>query len=201
MLTCTNHPEVSQGAVTCRRCHKPFCRNCVVFLKGGPVCADCKVETVRDVQSGVSAGGVELATIGRRFGAHFLDNLLMQCVAGVGGALLGIVLVGGTAGNAGQAEAEMASNIATLFALVLLVVYDGVMLQMRGQTLGKMAAHVKVVSAEGGEITPGQAWTRAAMKMILGLCFGLTFIVAFFSPERLTLHDRIAKTKVVRLPA
>jgi len=198
VLTCTNHPEVSQGAVTCRRCHKPFCRNCVVFLKGGPVCATCKVETVRDVQSGVSVGGLELATIGRRFGAHFLDNLLMQCVAGVGGVLLGMVLVGA---NAGNAETEMAGNIATLFALVLLVAYEGVMLQMRGQTLGKMAAHVKVVSAEGDDITPGQAWTRAVSKMVLSLCFGLTFIVAFFSPERLTLHDRIAKTKVVRLPA
>ena len=201
MLTCTNHPEVSQGAVTCRRCHKPFCRNCVVFLKGGPVCADCKVETVRDVQSGVTAGGVELATIGRRFGAHFMDNLLMQCVAGVGGALLGVGL-GAAAGAAGASDrADLAGNIASLFALVLLVAYDGVMLQMRGQTLGKMAAHVKVVSADGGDITPGQAWTRAASKMVLGLCFGLTFFFAFFNKERMTLHDRIAKTRVVRLPA
>lgn len=198
MLTCTNHPDVTQGVVTCRRCHKPFCRNCVVFLKGGPVCATCKVETVRDVQSGVSAGGLELATIGRRFGAHFLDNLLMQCLAGLGGALIGATM---GAANAGQQQIEAATNVATLFALIMLVAYDGVMLQMRGQTLGKMAAHVKVVSAEGGDITPGQAWTRAACKMVLGLCLGLTFIVAFFSKERLTLHDRIAKTRVVRLPA
>jgi uncharacterized RDD family membrane protein YckC len=200
MLTCTNHPEVSQGAVTCRRCRRPFCRNCVVFLKGGPVCADCKVETVRDAQSGVAVGGLELATIGRRFGAHFLDNLLMQCVAGVGGALLGVGL-GAAAGTVTETDASLAGNLASLFALVMMVVYDGLMLQLKGQTLGKMAAHVKVVSAGGADITAGQAWTRAVGKMVLGLCFGLTFFFALFSPEKLTLHDRIAKTRVVRLPA
>lgn len=201
MLTCTNHPEVSQGAVTCRRCRRPFCRNCVVFLKGGPVCADCKVETVRDAQSGVAAGGMELATVGRRFGAHFLDNLLMQCVAGVGGAVLGVGLGAGAAAAGAETDPTLAGNIATVFALAMLVVYDGIMLQLKGQTLGKMAAHVKVVSADGGDITPGQAWARAASKMVLGMCFGLTFIFALFSPEKLTLHDRIAKTRVVRVPA
>lgn len=170
-----------------------------MFLKGGPVCADCKMETVRDAQSGVAAGGMELATIGRRFGAHFMDNLLMQCVAGVGGAVLGIGL--GAAAGVNESDPSLAGNLASLISLVMLLVYDGLMLQMRGQTLGKMATHIKVVSADGGDITPGQAWTRAACKMVLGICFGLTFWFAFFNPERMTLHDRIAKTRVVRLPA
>jgi uncharacterized RDD family membrane protein YckC len=170
-----------------------------VFLKGGPVCADCKMETVRDAQSGVATGGMELATIGRRFGAHFMDNLLMQCIAGVGGALLGLGI--GAASGLTETDAAVASNLASLVSLGLLVVYDGVMLQLRGQTLGKMATHIKVVSADGGDITPGQAWTRAASKMVLSLCFGLTFWFAFFNPEKMTLHDRIAKTRVVRLPA
>jgi len=197
-MNCTNHPEVTAGVVTCRRCRRPFCRNCVVFLKGGPVCATCKVETVRDAQSGVSVGGLELATIGRRFGAHFLDNLLLQCVGGAGGLTLGYLMAGG---NPTDGKVEAAGNVANLVVLVLLVVYDAMMLQARGQTLGKMAAKVKVVSADGGDITPGQAWTRAATKVVLGLCFGLTFIVAFFNPERMTLHDKIAKTRVVKLPA
>jgi uncharacterized RDD family membrane protein YckC len=166
-------------------------------MKGGPVCATCKVENVRDAQAGVAMGGLELATIGRRFGAHFLDNLLVQCLAGGGGAVLGMAMVG--AGGSEQ-DIEIAGNVANVVALVALVVYDGVMLQMRGQTLGKIAAKVKVVSADGGDITIGQAWTRASMKVVLGLCFGITFLAAFFNPERMTLHDRIAKTRVVRLP-
>lgn len=198
MASCTNHPEVTQGTVTCRRCRRPFCRNCVVFLKGGPLCATCKVEAVRDAQSGVVTGGLELATISRRFGAHFLDNVLLQCTAGVGGILLGLAVAGG-GGN--ERDAEMAGNVASLISLGLLVVYDATLTQMRGQTLGKMAAKVKVVSADGGDVTPGQAWSRAASKVVLGLCFGLTFFFAFFNPERMTLHDRIAKTRVVRLPA
>jgi uncharacterized RDD family membrane protein YckC len=199
LLTCTNHPEVSQGAVTCRRCRRPFCRNCVVFLKGGPVCADCKVETVRDAQSGVAAGGMELATVGRRFGAHFMDNLLMQCIAGIGGAVLGLGI--GAAAGINESNPSVAGNIASLFSLVMIVVYEGLMLQFRGQTLGKMATRIKVVSADGEDITAGQAWTRAACKLVLGICLGLTFWFALFDPEKRTLHDRIAKTRVVRLPA
>ena len=51
----------------------------------------------------------------------------------------------------------------------------------------------------GGRITPGQAWGRTALKIILAGCAGITFLPALVTRERTTLHDLIAGTRVVRL--
>jgi uncharacterized RDD family membrane protein YckC len=60
-----------------------------------------------------------------------------------------------------------------------------------------MAAKVKVVTPEGEDIAPGQAWLRAIMKQLLSIPLGLTFWVAFFNNEKKALHDSIAKTRVI----
>src|SRR5688572_16447038 len=78
-MQCVNHPEVDQGIVRCFRCHRPFCADCVVMLRGYWYCASCKTEQVRDIQSGTTAV-LELASVGRRFVAQFIDGLV-QAVA------------------------------------------------------------------------------------------------------------------------
>ena len=72
------------------------------------------------------------------------------------------------------------------------------MLQTKnGQTLGKMALKVRVVRPDGSPISPGQAWGRVAMRTILGCLWIVDYIPAFFTPERTTLHDMVAGTRVV----
>jgi uncharacterized RDD family membrane protein YckC len=83
--------------------------------------------------------------------------------------------------------------------LGLPVVYEALMLAKRGQTLGKMATGTKVVTPSGGPLTTGQAWARAALKMVLGSCFAIDYVPALFTHERTCLHDMIAKTRVVRV--
>jgi uncharacterized RDD family membrane protein YckC len=73
------------------------------------------------------------------------------------------------------------------------------MLQRRGQTLGKMALRIKVVTPDGGDISPGQAWGRAVLKLALGTCMGIDYLPALFTRERTCLHDMIVKTRVVRV--
>jgi uncharacterized RDD family membrane protein YckC len=71
------------------------------------------------------------------------------------------------------------------------------MLASGGQTVGKKALSIKVVTAEGAEITPGQAWGRAASRLLIGIfCWPIDYLVAF-GEERTTLHDMMAKTRVV----
>jgi uncharacterized RDD family membrane protein YckC len=84
-------------------------------------------------------------------------------------------------------------------AWVIPMAYKAVMLQLRGQTLGKMALGIKVVSPDGSDITPGQAWMRAFIELLLASCCYVTYIVAFFSKEHCALHDMAAKTRVVRV--
>jgi uncharacterized RDD family membrane protein YckC len=72
-----------------------------------------------------------------------------------------------------------------------------------GQTIGKMAAGTRVVSAdadagEGDRVSLEQAALRAAASVVSALPLGLGFLPALFSRERRALHDRLADTRVVK---
>ena len=64
----------------------------------------------------------------------------------------------------------MANLFVSLGGAALKVLYEGLMLASGGQTVGKKAMKVKVVTAEGSDITTGQAWGRAASRQILASC-------------------------------
>jgi uncharacterized RDD family membrane protein YckC len=68
-----------------------------------------------------------------------------------------------------------------------------------GQTLGKMAAGVRVVSADSdGSPDLGRAFLRTMMWGALAAPAGLGFVPALFARDRRGLHDRFAGTRVVR---
>ena len=96
----------------------------------------------------------------------------------------------------GALGAQMALNMA--FWIIPLT-YKAIMVQIRGQTLGKMAMSIKVVSPDGSAVTPGQAWIRAFIESLLAGCCYITYIVAFFRSDKCALHDLAAKTRVVKI--
>lgn len=68
-----------------------------------------------------------------------------------------------------------------------------------GQTLGKMAAGIRVVRDEpGSPLDLGHAFLRELMWLVLAVPAGLGFLPALFSRDRRGLHDRFAGTRVVR---
>jgi uncharacterized RDD family membrane protein YckC len=68
-----------------------------------------------------------------------------------------------------------------------------------GQTLGKMAAGIRVVSADAdSSVDLGRAFLRTAMWMLLVVPAGLGFLTAVLSRDHRGLHDRFAGTRVVR---
>jgi uncharacterized RDD family membrane protein YckC len=214
-MQCTNHPELDQDIVRCLRCQQPFCPDCVVMLRGYWYCGPCKTEQVRDIQSGTTSV-FELASVGRRTVAALLDSLI------VGAAMMVFIVpfffvIGGAAAMTGAggepsdaAAAAMGVSVLVMYMVILglsialPLVYEALMLARRGQTLGKMALSVQVVSAEGTTLSPGQAWGRTAMKVGLSQfcsCVGLLadYLPAFFTVEKTALHDMAARTRVVRL--
>lgn len=90
-------------------------------------------------------------------------------------------------------------------AVFLLLVGAGYLLMFTafgGQTLGKMALGIRVVSAESeraplAAVSVRQALYRAVLTLPSVLCFGLGFIPALIGDER-AFHDRVAHTRVVR---
>lgn len=67
-----------------------------------------------------------------------------------------------------------------------------------GQTPGKMAAGIKVVTVEGEPLGWGRATGRTFAAILSGLLCGLGYAPAAFAEKR-ALHDHLAGTKVVRV--
>jgi uncharacterized RDD family membrane protein YckC len=196
MAACTNHPEVAQGVSFCVRCRRPFCPNCVVRLRGMAYCGTCKTEQVRDIQSGTVPGELELASTGRRFSALWVDSILFF-VVGMAGALLVMPLLIRAAPQSEPSGWAVWAVIGVFF--VLIIAYEALMLQSRGQTLGKMALGIKVVTPDGSPISPGQAWTRAVLRQVFFSYASLiNYFPALVTKQRTCVHDLVAKTRVVR---
>ena len=68
-----------------------------------------------------------------------------------------------------------------------------------GQTLGKMAAGIRVVSSDDEAVLDvGRALLRTLMWIVLAVPAGLGFLTAVLSRDHRGLHDRFAGTRVVR---
>ena len=69
-----------------------------------------------------------------------------------------------------------------------------------GQTIGKMAAHIRVVS--GSDVTPARVSFRTAVVRTVAclgsvLALGAGFLLAVINEDRCAFHDRVADTRVV----
>jgi len=196
--SCRNHAEVLDGLNVCASCGFSFCGDCLVELKGRRFCAGCKVNAVKDIQSGVDGTGLQLAGIGARFAAHLIDGFVTGAMMMVFLVIMGILIA---VLRPDRESVVLPLIVFAMYGLVFLAMfcYHGFMLQMKGQTLGKMALKIKVVTPEGGPITAGQAWIRVLVMFLLQSCFGISYITAFFNPEKQTIHDMAARTRVVKI--
>jgi uncharacterized RDD family membrane protein YckC len=190
-MICRNHVDVSEGIRRCARCGAMFCRDCLVEIAGRPYCAMCKTEQLLDVRSGVQPGVLDLAPISRRFWAYLLDTFILYIVSTAIGVVMGLM---GLAVRPGGSPAL--GCVSALFSILVTIAYDALLVAARGQTVGKMALKIKVVSETGADVTTGQAWGRAFAKLI-----PFSLLVALFNDERKGIHDMLAHTRVVNLPS
>ncbi|MDP1897905.1 MAG: RDD family protein, partial [Sulfurimicrobium sp.] len=65
-----------------------------------------------------------------------------------------------------------------------------------GQTLAMKTWHLRLVSADGAPLTRRRAILRFALALPSTL-LGIGILWALFDRERLFLHDRLAKTKII----
>jgi uncharacterized RDD family membrane protein YckC len=200
-MACPNHASVELGLQRCARCAESFCADCVVWLRGAAYCPACKIQHVRDILSGIVPGALDLAAVGRRFLALWLDSMLTTMVSYA--LILPLVIgAGALSAAAGRGSSALSVVAVALMYPVLFgipLVYEALMLRRRGQTLGKMALGLRVVTPDGNDISTGQAWGRAGLRLVLGTCLIIDYIPAFLTREKTCLHDLIAKTRVVRV--
>ena len=140
--------------------------------------------------SGVSAG------FGRRFAALIYDSLLIAALLMIyTGALLGF-----THGHAITRENAGVWWYAYRCGEVLLTGGYCVLNWTRsGQTLGMRAWHLRAVSAAGQPLTFISAVLRFLCAVAAWSPAALGVLWLYVDPERVALHDRLSKTRVLHL--
>jgi uncharacterized RDD family membrane protein YckC len=86
------------------------------------------------------------------------------------------------------------------FLLLIKLSYFCAFTAVGGQTIGKMAAHIRVVSADDGRpLDPASALRRTLAGLVSAIPCGLGFLPALLGSDRRALHDRYARTRVIVL--
>ena len=131
----------------------------------------------------------------RRLGAAAIDHTLLLAID--------LAVMYFTLRMAGLDAADVdALPMAPLVAFLGLikVSYFTAFTAVGGQTIGKMALHIRVVGDEV-PVDSGCAVRRTFAALLSMLPLGLGFLPAFFGSDRRALHDRLTHTRVVGLPS
>ncbi len=103
----------------------------------------------------------------------------------VGAALLDVLIIGVPCGMLGLDNAT--GGVLLLYQAILIGIWNG-------QTLGKRACGIKIISADGHACTLGQSFGRAAGKIVSVFTLMIGYLMVLFDGQRRALHDRIAGT-------
>ncbi|AJT66826.1 RDD family protein [Streptomyces chattanoogensis] len=148
------------------------------------------------------AGMPPLANRGRRLVARIIDAIIIGVPVGV---IMNLIVGWANYTSTSSIETSKQATVSGVTMLVYLV-YEGLMLTSRGQTVGKMAMKIRVAMLANGAVPAGQAgWIRAAVYTLPEIvpCCGFVFWLVnvlwctWDKPYQQCLHDKAAKTVVV----
>ena len=138
----------------------------------------------------------EASGAARRLGAAVVDHLLLSAVD------LSVIYL--TLRMAGLSMAEWAALPPLPLAAFLLFVklsYFCAFTAVGGQTIGKMAARIRVVTTADASVDGSRAVKRAFAGAISAALLGLGYLPALVGSEHRALHDRVTETRVIALPS
>jgi uncharacterized RDD family membrane protein YckC len=139
---------------------------------------------------------VEVIGFGRRFVAYLIDSIVlsvMGCSIGWGIGLVAALLA------RGSEDAATGLNLSVqCLNFLITAAYFVMFWATTGQTLGKMATGIKVISTDGSSVSWGKALLRYIGYIVSSIPLALGFIWAAFDAKRQGWHDKIANTYVVR---
>ena len=194
----TSAPSGDTAEAVCAECGNIFRKEDMIPHGNAFICANCKPVFMQKLAEGakIHTGALEYASIGTRFGALVLDNILLSVV--------GMVIQFGTTGllmsavSSNPTEVLLVQLINVAIQLLIAMAYETLMIGKYGATLGKMACKIKVVTADGGRVTYARALGRYFAKILSQMICLIGYIMAIFDKEeRRALHDRICNTRVV----
>ncbi len=129
-----------------------------------------------------------------RLVALMIDGFLIFLMQVVFGLILAFT------GSSGFHMGGSLSVLLQLFSLILSLFYWIFFTGYCGQTPGKMLLRIQVVTVDGAPLGYGKAFYREVVgKFISSIILGIGYLMAAFDEQKQGLHDRMAKTYVIKL--
>jgi uncharacterized RDD family membrane protein YckC len=160
------------------------------------------VEPITDVRartvSRLAAGPVpmEIGGSGPRLAAAALDHLLLGAID-----LAVVYFTLRLTGLAMDGLSLLPWAPLVAFLLLVKLSYFAAFTAVGGQTIGKMAMRLRVVTADNESVDGRLAVKRTLAGVASAATLGAGFLPALFGSERRALHDRLTHTRVVTLPS
>ena len=140
--------------------------------------------------------GLQLRTV-----AFILDVLvLISCGMLFVAAVLALLVIDADNGNPSDRAFLISGVILGLYFVAFVPLYHILLWSSRGQTVGMMAVHIRVLSKNGGRVSLWRSAVRFFGRVFSVLPLFLGLLMALFDRKRRTLHDRLAGTVVVEEP-
>jgi uncharacterized RDD family membrane protein YckC len=186
----------------CAECGRPFPVEELLAYENVHVCAECKPFFFQRLREGGRLPNqLRYAGFWVRFGARFIDGIIILGVYLVLSLIVGLLAAGLVDSTGGEPVAPgivlLLVNLNSLFSLVFGAVYDVYLIGKYAATPGKMAFGLKVVMSDGGPVSYGRALGRYFATFLSQLTLYIGYIIAAFDEEKRALHDHICDTRVV----
>lgn len=137
---------------------------------------------------------VELAGLRRRLASMLYEALLLLGVLALTFMVPLLILGIGT-------EHTPSGGILWIYIFGVLGVYFLWYWRRGGQTLAMQTWKLRIVDISGNPVSLGQGWLRYALAWPSVLFLGVGLFWALIDRDRQFLHDRLAGTRIVLLPA
>lgn len=168
---------------------------------GSSVTAENKDEVAQMIREGVDPESGVVWDYGGfwiRFAAYFIDSIILQVITLIiqfgGGALLASVPESSPLFFVGTA---MIMLLPWLIAMGYYTYFHGN--PKHQATLGKKLLNLRVITAEGEDVSYLRAFGRYWAAILSGLILAIGYIIAAFDDEKRALHDHICNTRVIKL--
>jgi uncharacterized RDD family membrane protein YckC len=138
-----------------------------------------------------------------RIVAFILDTMVLISCGMLFAAAAGAYLIVDSRfnnGNLSDRAPYVAVVIFLAYVFAFVPLYHILLWSSRGQTVGMMAVHIKLLSRSGGRVSRRRSALRFFGRLFSVLPLFLGLLMALFDRKRRTLHDRLAGTVVVEEP-
>ncbi len=134
---------------------------------------------------------IELSPLQKRVWSFTIDELIVS-----------VLLIAAFSNRVAMAkdmqESIMIVNSLFIYVVALKIIYHGFFTFMYGKTPGKMIMKIRTIDIYTfDKPTLIQSFIRAGFRIISEMFFYFGFIMAYFTPFRQTLHDKVSKVIIV----